>query len=463
MKLHKPICAMVVLIGAPVWAQMQDSTPQPPVPGAVTDDATAGTTDETASQNAPGLMVTPPPVSAQAYPIELSSQERSNYLRGGLAFTGAYSDNVLGSLHGTPLSDLSFSVAPSVALDETTSRSHLTLNYAPGFTFYRRFTSYNEADQNAAVNFAYRLSPHVTFSANDAFQKSSSLFNQPDFGSAGEVGGGAEGPNFSVIAPIADRLSDTGSAGISYQFALNQMMGASGTFSYLHYPNPAQVPGLYDSNSQAGEAFYAHRISNAHYVGVTYQYQRLIANPAQGASETQTHGALVFYTVYPAKGLSLSMFGGEQYSDTVQPFLTSPFKQWAPAGGASLGWRAHLTSIAISYIHAITGGGGLIGAVEADSANCSVRQEITRNLSASVAGGYAQNDVLGGSALGESNGHSISGTASLQQRLGTHVGVLLGYTRLRQDYSGVVVLASTPNTNREFVSVTYQFARPIGR
>ena len=37
-------------------------------------------------------------------------------------------------------------------------------------------------DQNASINFQYRLSPHVTFSARDGFQKSSSVFNQPDLG-----------------------------------------------------------------------------------------------------------------------------------------------------------------------------------------------------------------------------------------------------------------------------------------
>ena len=52
--------------------------------------------DTTANQN-DDRMQTPPPVSGQSYPISLTSQERSNYLRGGLSFTSAYSDNVLGA------------------------------------------------------------------------------------------------------------------------------------------------------------------------------------------------------------------------------------------------------------------------------------------------------------------------------------------------------------------------------
>jgi hypothetical protein len=51
----------------------------------------------------------------------------------------------------------------------------------------------------------------------------------------------------------------------------------------------------------------------------------------------------------------------------------------------------------------------------------------------------------------------------LQQQFGQHFNVQLGYTRLHQDYSTVAVLAATPDTNREFVSISYQFSRPLGR
>ena len=179
----------------------------------------------------------------------------------------------------------------------------------------------NSADQNASIQFEYRLSPHVTFSARDGFQKTSNVFNQPvDFASSGAVSGGAQGANFSVIAPIADQLSNSGNVGISDQFALNDMVGASGTFSNLHFPNSAQVPGLYDSSSQGGLAFYSHRVARQQYLGISYGYQRLISYPTQGINETQTHAVLLFYTFSPTSSrFSFSLFGGPQYSDTVEP------------------------------------------------------------------------------------------------------------------------------------------------
>ena len=66
-------------------------------------------------------------------------------------------------------------------------------------------------------------------------------------------------------------------------------------------------------------------------------------------------------------------------------------------------------------------------------------------------------------ALASSDGHTVSGTASVQQQFGQHLNLQLGYTRLHQNYSTVAVLASIPNTNREFVSISYQFSRPLGR
>lgn len=458
-----------LLVAMPVWSQQPASAPDQ----ATVPPANSAANSETGSDSAPmyseDRMVTPPPVSGQSYPTASVSQERSNYLRGGVLFTTAYTDNAVGLVNGHPESDVSYSVAPTLAIDETTTRTHFVMTYAPGFTFYQRLSYLNEVDQNAAIDFQYRLSPHVTFEARDGFQKSSSVFNQPDLGSAGAVSGGIEGGNFSVIAPIADRLSNTGNVGLTYQFALNAMIGASGTFTNLHYPNQSEVPGLFDSESQGGSAFYALRISKVNYFGVAYQYQRLESFPTPGTNETQTHALLLFYTLRPSTRFSISVFGGPQYAELGPQFFTtgstpSPASNsWNPEAGGSVSWQGRVSNVAVSYAHMISSSGGLIGAVQQDMASVSIGQQISKSLSASLGGMYAQNDILGAPSLASDNGHTISGTASLQQRFGQHLNLQLGYTRLHEDYSGVAILAGTPDTNREFVALSYQFSRPLGR
>lgn len=466
------LVGLSLLVRVPVWAQTDNPPAQPPVPAMVGVDNSSAPADSYNPDTSGDRMMTPPPVSGQTYPIALSSEERSNYLRAGLFFTGAYTDNVLGTaVSGPPISDQSYSVGPMIALDETSPRLHFLLSYAPAFTFYQHTSSRNEADHNASIEFEYRLSPHVTFSAADSFQKSSNVLNQvPDLSSGGVVSSGAQGANYTVIAPIADHLSNYGNAGLSYQYALNDMVGASGTFTNLHYPDQSQVPGLGDSSSQAGLAFYSHRIGRGQYAGITYQYQRLLSHLGTGDNETQTHAALFFYTYAPTSSrFSFSLFGGPQHSDTVEPPLppqqlqTVRTQSWDPAGGASLGWQGRLNSFALSYMHVISGGGGLMGAVQLDSATASARQRITRTLSASLTGGYAQNNVIGSGLNATSDGHTISGTVSLQQQIGQRLGVQLGYTRLHQSYSNVAVLSATPDTNRVFVSISYQFSRALGR
>ena len=224
-----------------------------------------------------GTMVTPAPVSGEGYSMGFTSETRSNYLRGGLIFSTAYQSDVTTGSNGQPVDDVSYSIFPTISLDQTRSRLHWVFTYSPGFTFYQKTSEFNQANQNLAINLRYRLSPHVTLSVADSFQKTSSVLNQPNTDLASPVSGGVYVPNNSVIAPIADTLTNTANATLTYQFAANAMVGASGTFTNLHYPNPAQVPGLSDSSSRGGSAFYTHRLAKMHYIGATYQYQRFLA------------------------------------------------------------------------------------------------------------------------------------------------------------------------------------------
>src|SRR3954468_1810470 len=269
------IYVLILLAAVPLWSQSD--------PIAASDPSTAMNDSR---------MSVPPPVSAESYPTVTGSEARSNYLRTGVTVTSTYNDNLLGGVSARPVSDESYSIAPSIALDQTTSRLHSTLTFDPGFTFYQHTSGRNEADENAGLDISYRLTPHVTLSLIDSFHKSSNLLNQPT-GFDSPVFGSAQVSPVTVLAPAADQLSNTGTAQLTYQFGRNAMVGTSGTFTNLHYSNPAQVPGLYDSGSKGGSAFYTHRLSGRHYIGVTYQYQMLLAYPVGFRAQTTTNGLML--------------------------------------------------------------------------------------------------------------------------------------------------------------------------
>src|SRR5579871_4059331 len=128
MKLPRIILIAVAALVALVPASAQvDTVPQ------------SGSTPTASDQGSPqqtfdhpeDRMQTPPPVTGQTYPTAFTSEERANYLRYGVAFTSAYTDNVLGGASAHPVSDISYSVAPTVAIDEHTARMQWVATYAP--------------------------------------------------------------------------------------------------------------------------------------------------------------------------------------------------------------------------------------------------------------------------------------------------------------------------------------------
>jgi len=441
----RSICLTIILFAAvPLWSQEDASaTPQ----SASVDDA---------------RMVTPPPVSGAAYPTETISESRANYLLGGVTFNSTYTDNLLGGASPKPISDISYSLWPYVDLNEVTPRLHTDLIYSPGFTFYQHTSSYNQANQNFAIDARYRLSQHVTLSIVDSLHKYSNVFNQPDQLNGTPVSGSGQSPVVAVIAPLADQINNVGNVELTYQFSSNAMVGGSGTFTNLNYYNQGQANGLYDSASRAGSAFYSYRLAKKHYVGAAYQYQQILAYPTGAQSQVQTNTAFAFYTVYLKPTLSLSFSGGPRHWDIVEPL---PGQQgWSPAATASVGWQARHTVMSGSYSHMVSGGGGLAGAYQTNLAAASFRQLLTRNWTAGITGGYSHYQSLDPLlSFFNYGGHTVTGSASVQRKLGQHFQAELGYARVHQSYGDIASVSTFPNVNREWVSLSYEFARPLGR
>ena len=146
-RVHFIIVALSMLTAVPLWAQADNPAQGEPAANVV--------------DHPEDRMQTPPPVSGATYPTAFIAEERSNLLEYGVAFTTAYTDNLLAGVAGQPVSDISYSVAPTIAVDATTPRLHWVATYAPGFTFYQRTSARNESDENASFDFQYRLSPHA--------------------------------------------------------------------------------------------------------------------------------------------------------------------------------------------------------------------------------------------------------------------------------------------------------------
>jgi hypothetical protein len=403
-----------------------------------------------------GGIIAPAPVSGEGYSLEFASETpRTNVLTGGVVLGAAYGNGIL----ATGASDVSYSVSPNIAFNQTRSRLNWDLSYSPGFTFYQKYSSLNQSNQNVASKFSYRLSPHVTFSAQEAFTKSIGGYIQP-CQETGSSCGGINSPNTSILAPNTDTITNASNAQITYQFSPGGMVGVTGNFSELHYPDQAQVPGLNDSNAAGGGGYYTHRLSGKHYVGATYQYQKYLTHPEGFA--TQAHSLMLFYTFYLQRAISFSIFGGPQYTDSYGPLLILTMHSWSPGGGGSLNWQGQHTSLMASYSRRISDGGGLQGAVSFNGADASIRHQFTAAWIGTLGADYSVNKLLDAELADNTSGHSISGTAALQRQLGQHFSLVAGYLRLHQSY-GIKAIDSVPNRDRVWLSIGYQFQRSLGR
>lgn len=408
-------------------------------------------------------MQTPPPVSGDAFPTATGSETRSNYLRGGVNVETAYDDNMLSSEGTHPIGDTILSIRPRIELDQKTARLHQTLTYDPGFTFYQHTSSYNEADENASANIQYRVSQHTSVHLRESFQDSSNVFDQPFAYSGGAGAGLPQAPPDGAIAPFADRLNNSASGEASVQFSARSMVGGGGSSTKLTYRNLGEVPGLCDSNSRGGSAFYNLRVSGSQYAGGTYQYSSYVSCPTDSESETKTQAFNLYYTLYLSRTFSISLSGGPQhYAVTQVPFAEA--SSWTPSVTAGVGWQGSRSSFAASYSRTVNGGGGLLGAYHSNSADAHGRWQMTRAWAAESAGNYEVHKNVN-SLLTETNpgGTTVSGTIAVQRVMTDRVTVEMGYTRLHQGYSGIAVIAANPDSDRGYVSVSYQFERPLGR
>jgi hypothetical protein len=407
-------------------------------------------------------MAIPPPVSGLNYTIQLGSEVKHNYLRGGVAFTASYIDNYLADSASPPESETTLSILPSMAFDTATARQHVLVAYNPGFTFYQPSSQLNEVDNIVAANYAFHLSEHTTISAVERFQDSSSPFSPSDIG-VGGISGTLVSDTPGAIPPFAKILTNTVSPEITMQTGLNEMIGASGSWTILHYPNSSQTPGLYDSNSRGGTAFYNHRISNAQYVGVTYQFMDMLTTFNDNESATRTSTIMGYLTLYAKGRFSLSVSGGPQYYQVVEAPLPS-LSTWGPAISASTGWQSQRVSLAASYSHSVTGANGLIGGYHTNIGNAAVRWQFARTWTAGASGLYAINKSVSSTlTTGTGNGHSVSGSAMLQHPIHGQVSLAFNYDRVHESYGQIAALAANPNADRVSVSLNWNFQRPLGR
>lgn len=466
---HNRLFFLGLMMALPAWSQ---TTPQAgqvqsaqEQPGQEQSEPQSNPSD--AVPAASDIAPVPLPVSNGANALTFSSEQaRTNYLRGGLTLGSSYDDNALNS-GSNRVDNFTYSVLPHIVWDQSTSRLRWTLDYAAGLMVNQRFSERNQASHDLGMDLRYRLTPHVNVGIRDNFSLTSGFFDEVQNFAGTPAGGVLQQPNGSVITPLARRTADLGMADITYQFGAGSVVGASGTFYTSRYGQPASgAASLVDTTSEQADGFYTYRISPRNWIGVDYRFQQISFAP--GSDQVVTHSLLLFHTIYLQPRMSFSIFAGPEYSEfdstaaTAGPVLISS-DRWSVAGGASYSWQGENTSVQINAVRRVSDGGGLLEAVQLNSVNGALRRQLTRRSNLEFGAAYGKSDSIGNVSTAIDSIQVASGSVSWERRLGANLGLKLGYARDYQLQDPGVSVSSEANHNRGWVTVSYDFSRPLGR
>ena len=402
-------------------------------------------------------------------PTFLQEMERSNYLRGGVNVSATYDDNPL-LLSSRVENNTSESIFPNIAIQESSPRARWTLGYAGGLTVNQKITSENNGSHSLNFDSQFRLSPHVNLRVAENFSLTTGFF---DAGNSTEVGAGTGGgPNTSLITPLATQRTSITTAETNYHFALYDLIGASGSFYDLHFTNAPAGTQLANSQTASGSAFWLHRIFPGDWSGVSYIFDQITSNP--GNDETHVHSLLVVNTLSLAKRFTLTGFVGPQYSEnqglvtgTTLTQLTQS-NSWSVSGGGEGGWQGERTSVTAGYSRSVSDGGGLfLGAVHLQSVHGSFRRQLTPGWTAALTASHGMNQAI--FTASPSSINLTSAGVSLERNVRKQIGLRFGYTHDFQEQFGVPGLSPTSpsqtldaNRNRFVVTLSYQWAKPLG-
>jgi len=166
--------------------------------------------------------------------------------------------------------------------------------------------------------------------------------------------------------------------------------------------------------------------------------------------------------------ISVSFFAGPESVDVTSPLVgtsvSSPEgKQWSVAAGASFNWTGQRTSLFGDFTRRTNDGGGLQGPTQSISFNGGVREKLGRFWTLSGTGNFGKNDSLTEGPTIPASIQFTSLSASIERKIRESISLLAGYSHEIQKGQDLLLPDENAHRNRVWFSISYSFARPLGR
>lgn len=387
-----------------------------------------------------------------------------NVLFLGFNAGSSYDDNIFGSDNQHRVGDVDLLFGPNFSVHRDGRLLTLALSYQPYFRIYRRTSEPNAVDQTLGLDAAYQATSRLSFRARGSGYYTTGIF-QPDQNQGFLTNlGSPSSLNNTIYVPTVRQLTWSSRGDVTYQARAHDSVGLFVGDSQIHFEQEVSTAGyLQNMEEQQAGLLYEHRLSPHTTVGTNYLFEdiRFGLN-----SRTLVHSVFVSYAQQVSRSLTVSVFGGPQYSrlHEVIIFPIGPFRfqvpifqvDWNWSVGGTLTKQLDKTVFQLNAQRQVSNGGGFIGAVVALSGGASLRRRLPGRWDAIWSGSYAKNNSLASGSYA-SEFHSETAGFGLQRSLTERLNFHIGYDFLHQRGTGELPLFASFDRNLWSAQLSYQF------
>jgi hypothetical protein len=277
-------------------------------------------------------------------------------------------------------------------------------------------------------------------------------------GVAGSLGntipglGGNYTPNQSIYG-VGPSYSNTGALQLSYALSRRTSITLAGSYGLMSFTQPGNV----DSNTIVGSIGLNYALSRNDTIGVVYRFSAY-----HFPGDSQAYGDNAFSFAYGRKitgHLGLRVFVGPEITNYRVPIGTTS-QTVGFSASANLIYALPRGQFGLSYLHGLSGGGGVLIGSELDQVTATFSYSLTRVWTGNVNFGYARNSPVGGTSttgLPVYDDWFIGGGVGRQ--IGRNFNFGIAYTATIPQYSqtGCAGPGCIPSSTYSTVTINFQW------
>lgn len=434
-----PIVILCMLMGLPPKIQGQEQEPSPP------KDSKTDSRYATESQASSGVTA------------ELHTE-------------ASWDDNVLGD-NARRVQDYVFEEGGLLRIWARKPTWGIGLDYRPDALLYRTASNLNRLDHRLDFDSDFHLAPHLLFRMKDSLDYTTGVLEPQSNQDVALPGSGSPGLNPTLFTPFARQFSNDASGEMEYDVSRRTTFIVSGDHGFRRFTNAgganaSLTPGLFNTQSDVGDASYSYRVTKHFTAGLEYQFQNYrFGQPFHG----KTHSGFLRVQWQAGPHLALSAFGGPEFSDSEGQFaipstnplqpgnivVTQRTKQWSPAVGGSLTLRSNQTVARLSTQWLVSDGGGLLATVSNSYEGAEIRRRLSWKWDIVLTGSNARSVALQG-PVGKGTVDTQSAGMAIEHPLFENLNLHMAYNYLRQRTNQFVPFALDLDRDRFTVGLFFR-------